>query len=355
MYNRIGEILVGYNEIKSIYKIFNFKLLFLVFILFYRDLIFPFSYSKTKTFEFFIKNQFNDLKITKDINLDYKNLNFAIIQRSSCLICGLFSNYKVFLGCVRKYLIQGFIPILELESYKNVINGFTINPSKGNPWEYYFNQPFGYKYDNVVKKAKNIKYVECVPREYPNESIFLIKQKMNYWHIIANKYIPIKNEIIKESNIIINSIFKKSRNVLGLLLRGTDYISRKPKKHPIPPKTEDVIKDVKLIDKKNKYDWIFLATEDDNIRQKIIRSIGSKVKCLLNKSKIFYNYSSKKFLAFNVNFKKNIEFNKIYLLNVIILSKCLDFLGAKTNGTIGVFILTNGFRNFKVYSLGHYK
>ena len=314
MYSQIGKIIDRNNEIKCYHKIFNYKIFFLIIILLYRDLIFPFSYNRIKTFEFFIKNQFNDFKIRKDINLDYKNLDFAIIQRSSCLICGLFSNYKVFLGCIKKYLIQGFIPIIELESYKNVINGFTINPSKGNPWEYYFNQPFGYNYDNVIKKAKNIKYVECIPNEYPNESIFLNKQKMNYWHIMANQYIPIKNEIIKESNIIINSIFKKSRKILGILLRGTDYITRRPKKHPIPPKTENVIKDVKLIDKRIKYDWIFLATEDNNIRQKFMRALGFKVKCLLNKSKIFYNYGSKKFLAFNVNFKKNIEFNKIYLL-----------------------------------------
>ena len=83
---------------------------------------------------------------------------------------------KVFLGCVKQYLFQGFIPILELESYKNVINGFVVDLSKGNPWEYYFNQPFGYKYDDVIKEAKNIKYVECVPRQYPNETIFLNKR-----------------------------------------------------------------------------------------------------------------------------------------------------------------------------------
>ena len=66
-------------------------------------------------------------------------------------------------------------------------------------------------------------------------------------------------------------------------------------------------------------------------------------------------YSKKQLFAFNVDFKKNINFNKIYLLNIIILYKCLDFLSAKTSGTIGVFILTNGFRNYKVYNLGRYK
>ena len=252
-------------------------------------------------------------------------------------------------------MIEGFVPIFELESYKNSINGFIVNHSKGNPWENYFNQPFGYKYSNIKKKAKNIKYFECNPEIKPNSDIFLNKKSKDYWNTLANKYIPIKNAIIKESDNIINKIFKGRKNILGVLLRGTDYIAIKPYGHPIPPKTEDVIKDVKLLDNKYKYNCIFLATEDNIIREEFIKAIRKKVKCLLNKRKIFYNYKTRKYLASNIDFKKNINYNKIYLLNIIILSKCRDFLGAKTNGTIGVLILTNGFRNFKVYNLGLYK
>jgi hypothetical protein len=309
--------------------------------------------NKIKTFEFIKEHEF-DFRINKQIDLDYENINFAVIK-VTCIVCGFFSNYIILLGCVRKYLIKGFIPILELESYKNMINGFIIDPLKGNPWEYYFNQPFGYQYNNIKKKAKNIKYFDCHPNIWPNEDIFLNKKVLDYWHILASQYMPLKNEIIKESNYIINRIFKESRNILGVLLRGTDYVAKKPHLHPIPPKTKDVIKDAKLLDNKNKYDWIFLATEDNLIREEFLRSVRFKVKCLLNKRKIYYDYSKKELFAFNVDFKRNIEFNKIYLLNIIILSKCLDFLGARTSGTVGVFILTKGFRNYKVYNLGVYQ
>ena len=80
---------------------------------------------------------------------------------------------------------------------------------------------------------------------------------MNFWHILAEKYIPIKNEIIKESNNIRFKLFKRSKNILGVLLSGTDYIARKPRNHSIPPKTKDAIKDVKIFDNNYKYDWIF--------------------------------------------------------------------------------------------------
>jgi hypothetical protein len=333
-------------------KIRILKLIVLLLICGYLILL-HYNKNKIKTFEFIKEHEF-DFRINKQIDLDYENINFAVIK-NTCIFCGLFSNYIILLGCVRKYLIQGFIPILELESYKNVINGFIIDPLKGNPWEYYFNQPFGYQYSYIKKKAKNIKYFDCYPNIRPNEEIFLNKTVMDYWHILANQYMPIKNEVIKESNYIINRIFKKSRNLLGVLLRGTDYVAKKPQLHPIPPKTKDVIKDVKLLDNKNKYDWIFLATEDNLIREEFLKAIGIKVKCLLNKNKIYYDYSKKELFALNVDFKRNIEFNKIYLLNIIILSKCLDFLGARTSGTIGVFILTKGFRHYKVYNLGIYK
>ena len=252
-------------------------------------------------------------------------------------------------------MIQGFIPVFELESYKNTLNGFIVNPLKGNPWEYYFNQPFNYKYDDIKNKARNIKYFECKPKIKPNFNIFLNVNSINYWNFMAKKYMPVKEEIINESNNKINKIFKGKTNILGVLLRGTDYIAKKPRNHPIPPKIEDAIKDVKLIDDKYKYDWVFLSTEDNIIRKKFIKAIGIKVKCLLNKKQISYNYKTKKYIAYYIDYKKNIEYNKIYLLNIIILSKCLDFLGAKTNGTIGVFILTKGFRNYKVYNLGAYK
>ena len=311
--------------------------------------------SKIKTYEFILEHQL-DLQINKQIKLDYENINFAVIKRELCPFCGLFSNYISYLGCIRESLIQGFIPILDFESYKNIINGFANESLKENPWEYYFNQPFGYTYSNVRRNAKNLKYIECLTNIIrPNDTIFLNKESMKYWHIMANQYIPIKNEIINEANNIIKRIFNGSRNILGVLLRGTDYIARRPRYHPIPPKTEYVIRDVKLLDIKNKYDWVFIATEDDNIRQEFIKGVGDKVKFILNTSKITYNYATKDLLAYNIDFKRNIEFNKIYLLNIIILSKCLDLLAANTSGTIGAFILTEGFRNYKVYKLGLYK
>lgn len=59
-----------------------------------------------------------------------------------------------------------------------------------------------------------------------------------------------------------SNLFKGSDNILGVLARGTDYITKQPKKHPKLPNINIFLRDVKNMDEENKYDWIFLTTED---------------------------------------------------------------------------------------------
>jgi hypothetical protein len=172
---------------------------------------------------------------------------------------------------------------------------------------------------------------------------------------MAEKYIPIKKEIIYESNLIFKKLLKNSANVLGIILRGTDYLSIKPKDHPIPPSSEIVIKDIKLYDNKNKYDMFFLATEDDLIREKFINEFKTKLKYLIPNTKINYNYTTKLHIAFTKNMKGNINNMKSYLINIIIVSKCIDMISSKCYGAVGALALTKGFRYKKIYDLGVYK
>ena len=266
----------------------------------------------------------------------------------------MFSYFLISLACIHNYLIQGYIPIIDLKSFPNVINGF--NASKDNYWELFFEQPFGYTLDEVLKNGKNISRIicsECRPymsmRDMPFDEI-----RKNYWHDFQLRYLPIKQEIIDLANKYRKKLFKNSRNVLGVLTRGTDYLSKKPTLHCIPPNITDLIHDVKKMDNKYLYDYIFFTTEDDNIRDIFMRSFPNKVKQLKSGIKINYNYTAKDFLGFNKKISGNIEYNKIYLINIIILSKCLDIITARCNGSAGMSIISNGFRNEKVYNLGFY-
>ena len=287
--------------------------------------------------------------------INYNN-SFAIVKFSSCITCGFFSYYIIYITCIKTNIIKGYIPIIDLESFPNIFNGFKSNITKENPWEYFFNQPFGYTLKNVKNKAKNIKYFNCEIE--PNRPRFIDIYSKNvvidFWHYFGLKYIPIKNDIIKESNNIMKKLFLNSHNVLGILIRGTDYLAINPRGHPKTPRAEIVIRDTKLMNEKYKYDWIFIATEDNAIRKKFIEEFYEKLKYILPKQNIQYNYKNKNYLAFNKNINGNLDYLKVYLLNIIILSKCIDIITARTNGSVGTFLFSEGFRHSKVYYLGIY-
>ena len=164
----------------------------------------------------------------------------------------------------------------------------------------------------------------------------------------------IKNNIYKEVEKIWQNLFGNSTNVLGIFIRGTDYISIEPSGHSRQPSTKRLINDVIKMNKKNKYDFIFLGTEDNKIRNLFIKIFGKKLKYLIPKDKIVYNYDTGNYLTYNKNVFGNMNFSKIYLLSVIILSKCIDIISSRTSGAAGVFIISNGFRNKLVYYLGEY-
>ena len=293
-----------------------------------------------------------------DLLLDEKkicstNKKFAILRRTNCEPCGLFSYYIVHLGCIINYLKHGYIPILEVASFSNIFTG--NNKPKDNPWEEFFNQPCGYTLNEVVKmKDVKIFKCECVCDMPDEKTIYSNNIMLNYHHKIQEKYMSIKNNIYKEVEKIWQNLFGNSTNVLGIFIRGTDYISIEPSGHSRQPSTKRLINDVIKMNKKNKYDFIFLGTEDNKIRNLFIKIFGKKLKYLIPKDKIVYNYNTGNYLTYNKNVFGNMNFSKIYLLSVIILSKCIDIISSRTSGAAGVFIISNGFRNKIVYYLGEY-
>ena len=333
-----------------IYKDFILILILIIIIIGYNNKKYITLYKEI----FLNENYYNISEKSKQYQLDYNN-TFIIIKDNNCKICGLMAYYKHYLVCITKYINLGYIPIIDLISFPNIFNGYNISSIESNPWEIFFNQPFGYTLENVLKNAKNIKYDKCkFRRKMLSYYIFNNTNLIYYWHNIAINYIPINKQMMVEAYFFIHNLFNDSKNILGILIRGTDYLARRPSKHPITPNPEKVIEDIKYMNKKNKYDYFFIATEDDIIRKKFIISFGKKLKFISQKN-IKYNYKSKKFLSNYKNIKGNINNMKQYLINIIILTKCIDIISARTSGSIGVFIFSNGFRNAKVYFLGEYE
>ena len=300
-------------------------------------------------------NKNNNIFLNLNKRSEYINKTFAIVV-NRCHSCGLFSFYLNYLKCIVEVIILGNIPVVDLSSFPNIFNRLNVSSINFNPWEIFFSQPFGYKLKDIKTNAKNIKFIDCTKLKLKiTRDIFVNKVLMDFWHNMAVKYVPIKKEIINESKKISIKLFKNSNNILGILARGTDYITTKPPKHAIPPTPKIMFKEIKNMNKINKYDYYFLSTEDDIIREKFIYEFKNKLKYLKSNESINYKYINKKSLVYNKKVNGNLNFMKIYLINIIILSKCIDIITAHTCGSKGLFILSKGFRNSKVYNLGYYK
>ena len=213
--------------------------------------IFKNKYKKKSDFSLSQLN--DDLEVNK--TLDFETKTFGIIIRKDCRKCGLFSYYSLHLGCILIYLNQGYIPIIDVSSFRNIFNGYNKSSpqNKINPWEAFFIQPFGYTLDEVLKNAKKIKKLRCKPNNMAPSEIIIYKSQLTleFFREMSQRYMPIKKEIVDKSNIIWEKLFKGTKNVLGVLGRGTDYVGKRPHGHSIPPSAEKMIKDVKKMDEKN--------------------------------------------------------------------------------------------------------
>ena len=226
-----------------------------------------------------IKIGLNNISLSFNQELDYEHNKFIIIKCQFCKRCGLFALFKYYVYGIADYINKGYIPLIDLASSPNLFNGYKPTLYKNNPYEFFFEQPFGYTLENVIKKAKNIEYSKCtILKHVDHDTFYSHKFFINYWHNIAKNYLSIKKEIINESDLLRRKLFYNSDNVLGILMRWTDYLATKPKNHPIPPDIDTVFKDVIEMETQNKYDYYFIATEDDLIRNKFIKKFEKKLK-----------------------------------------------------------------------------
>lgn len=193
-----------------------------------------------------------------------------------------------------------------------------MNPTDTNPWEYFFEQPYYLTLNDIKQNAKKIDNTECGNNNnmIPNyKDIYTKIYSLNFYRNFVKKYIPIKNEIMKEVKTIKKQLIKSSDNVLGVLFKENDNIYENIKEYPTNIK---LIEDVKNFNNENKYDFIFLTTDDNKIKNKFITEFGEKVK--------FLDISNKdKYLSSNKT-SEGLELQKIYLFNIIILSECIDII-----------------------------
>jgi hypothetical protein len=270
---------------------------------------------------------------------------------------GLFWLMLFNLNRIAYALQQGWIPIVDWQNQPNqyLEKGCLY---KENAWEYYFEQPCNYNL-NSIKHSKNVIqgigslsvdnlildcYIEI------NDEYFPYLKKIFKQYIRFNEFTY--NYIDKEYK----TVLKGKNKVLGVLCRGTDYVLRKPEGHPIQPEPEKVIKKAKEVMNDKHLDYIYLASEDQEIFELFRKEFGEKL--LTNKQERF----TKQELA-NVTYLYQIKHEREkdkyllgleYLSSMYLLSKCHSFISGRTRGATGVLLMTDGFDYQYIWNLGIY-
>lgn len=294
-----------------------------------------------------------------DNNLNEHYIKLSDSSMPTCYICrpiyvtsGLFWYFAVFAGHIRYALSKGWTPVVDMQNYNNPY----LPPEKlgkENSWEYYFEQPLrigleeAYNFENVILSSVN-------PKMRPSPSMqFTDKVLADYKILVKKGLLKVKDEIAEEVESVKEKLFSSMDRVLGVKLRGTDYVANKPKWHYIPPPLSLVADTIRT----KMLEWncskIFLATEDKNIFQFFKDTFGDLV---VNFDKEFVNYTEGKLITQCKIDRENDLFlqGKEYLIEMLLLTKCNSLIMARSFGTLGVMILGGHFDNTYLFDLGKY-
>jgi len=258
---------------------------------------------------------------------------------------------------------SGFVPIIDFKHNENQY--FRHNRIyKDNSWEYFFEQPCGYTLDDIkdddevvvatdYQKTKKDKFfnddlIPSNPQKIMDGNLKEIKD-------FSNEYIRFNKELTAYVEKEYNRIIGDKKDVLGVLIRGTDYTIRRSHNEPIQPKIKNLFSKIRsYLNKYPEISHIYLATEDSNIYSKFKEEFGDMI---LDNNQYRYSYTKNSPpLAEMATQRKDNNYHICfeYLSSIYILSKCKYFIGGLSAGTRFAWILQQNWEDFYIYKLGRY-
>lgn len=228
-------------------------------------------------------------------------------------------------------------------------------PLINNIWDNFF-EPLDIPYN-----CKNVEIVKC-PYKYapyrPEWSDAYSEKKISLWGTVFEQFCKYNHQTATYLENEERQILRGKENVLGVLIRGTDYTTLKPLGHPRQPSIEEVIQTISEKEKEWNIEWIYLATEEERIVKRLQAVFPNKI--LLNERSYYDKFFDNnkvtvigqiKFARENDDYYKGLE----YLSSLNLLSKCDYLIAGNCGGTsAAVYMNKNRYKQKIVFNKGYY-
>lgn len=244
----------------------------------------------------------------KSFGTKNQDKKFYIIQRK--IGGGMFSNLNYVIHHIKIAEDLECIPIVDMENFPTKYNEKKRINKTHNAWEYYFKPLNNYKLKDVYK-SKFVLISDAKTRKLREFDSF---ERLTRDHFrIFKKRIKIKRDIVKDADNFIKKNFKNLK-ILGVHFRGTDMKTQE--RHPFPATYKQITSYIDFELSKNKFDKIFLVTEQLDYVKKLSKKYGSKL--------FFYNsFRSNKKDIFNFKSRKNHRYliGRENIIDMLILAR----------------------------------
>lgn len=233
------------------------------------------------------------------------------------------------LGVVLLSLYKGYVPVIDVK-YKEL-----------NIWEMFLRQPFSNQLDLSSYQVVENENLESFFS--PSFKSIYNKNDLKLWCKIYCNFVNLNDVTRKYVEHECQEVFRDGRRVVGVLCRGTDYVTLKPLGHPVQPTLEQIFSLLKVKMKELNLDYIYLATEEKKIEDRFEQEFPGKI--LINKRSYYDNYYTDKctyirevnFERENDGYYKGLE----YFSSIVILSQCQALIGGNTGGSCAAMFMNN--------------
>ena len=279
----------------------------------------------------------------------------VLIIRRNDRGAGIFAHFAVNVGLMRLAIDHGIVPYVDM---RFADNAFTRGlPIPFNPWECFFDQVPGCDLDGLLRakavhlvseELKSFRWPKCDPNFAKEGSPELLD-----WRQFVHEHLHVNRDMAAFAEERRKTLFGAEDNVLGCLIRGTDYTRMKPKWHPVQPDPETVIRDAKAICAERKLNRVFLATEDAAVVELFRRAFGDSL--ILNQTEL-PKYKSGYLMSSGAisDGEQVMRISRQYMTSILLLARCRCLLAGCASGTIGAMLLSDGYEWSRVYDLGTY-